>query len=126
MPKVNNEKLAALLASYLKENDLTLREFAEIANLSHAYIDRLSKGKNPQTGKIIEPTMLTLQQLAVAMNMSLVDLLVKCDYLKEVDREMVAEIPTEYIRFIDKAHKEKISPETLEQILNSILKLKDS
>ncbi len=43
--------LGDFLEGYMKENDLSLRKFAEQVGLSHTYIDKLIKGVDPRSGK---------------------------------------------------------------------------
>jgi transcriptional regulator with XRE-family HTH domain len=77
--------IGEVIKQYRKENDLSLREFAEKASLSHAYIDKLENGKDPTTGKPVMPTMRTIKSIAKAMGISTDDLMVAAGYIDKTD-----------------------------------------
>lgn len=70
-------KLSDIIKDYRRENDLSLREFAERTNISYSYIAMLEKGMNYRTKKKLSPTLDALDKIARAMNMELDDLLAK-------------------------------------------------
>lgn len=67
--------LGEILTQYMNENNLSLRDFAEKANISHTYVGKLQKGLDPRTNKPIEPTLDVIEKVAKAMNMTLQELL---------------------------------------------------
>lgn len=69
-------KLGNFIKQYRLEHSLSLREFAKLCNLSHTYIDKLEKGIEPRTGKVVEPTLDAIEKISSAMNLSLDSLLV--------------------------------------------------
>lgn len=62
-----------IIKQYRKDNNLSLRAFAEKANLSHSYISALEK-VDPRTNKPIAPTYEVLKQLSKAMGKEIQDL----------------------------------------------------
>jgi transcriptional regulator with XRE-family HTH domain len=70
-----------------KEKKLSLRDFASICGLSHTYIDCLEKGFDPRTGKPVSPTIDTLNKIANALDMSLVELLSLAGLIEECNNE---------------------------------------
>ena len=70
-------KLSDIIKDYRRENDLSLREFAERTNISYSYIAILEKGMNYRKKKKLSPTLDALDKIARAMNMELDDLLAK-------------------------------------------------
>lgn len=63
-------KLSEVLKTYRKENDLSQREFAKKCGLSNSLISILEMGKNPQTGKAIDPDMRTYRRIAEGMGIT--------------------------------------------------------
>lgn len=68
-------KLGDIVKTYRKDNDLTMREFAQRCNVSHSYIAMLEDGKNSKTGAPITPTLVTLKKIAEGMNISVDELI---------------------------------------------------
>ncbi len=64
---------------------MALRPFAEMCDLSHAYIDKLEKGVDPRTGKPVIPTIDTLQKISQALNCPLEELLKQGGYIEKKD-----------------------------------------
>lgn len=75
-------KLGDLIRKYRQENDLSLRDFAKKAGLSHSYVSSLENGFDPRSGKEVIPTIETLKKVANAMNMELDDLLAQIGYIE--------------------------------------------
>lgn len=69
--------LGELIKVYCGEHGLSMQQFADMSNVSKAYVSMLIRGKNPSTGKPVSPTVETLTNIASAMGMSLHDLLEK-------------------------------------------------
>lgn len=67
--------LGEFIKSVREEQKLTLREFANICNLSHSYISKLEKGIDPRNNKKVIPTIETLKKIADAVNYPLEKLL---------------------------------------------------
>ena len=63
-------KLSEVLKTYRRENDLSQRDFAKMCGLSNSLISILEKGKNPQTGKAVDPDMRTYRRIADGMGIS--------------------------------------------------------
>lgn len=62
-----------------KENKLTMQELADRSNLTKGYISMLEKGKNPQSGKPIIPSLDTVQSIASAFSLDLESFLENVD-----------------------------------------------
>lgn len=105
MGKVNSEKLAEIIQKYILANDISMRSFARKAGLSHAYVDKLRKGMDPETKKPVEPTMDTLVRIAKALEMNLLELLALCEYIDHAEiaksRYYVDEIKNKLTDFSD-------------------------
>lgn len=67
--------LGDVIKEYRKQNDLSLRGFANKCGLSYTYISMLEKNKDYRTGKPIAPTLDSVKYIAKAMNISIDDLL---------------------------------------------------
>lgn len=81
------QTLGQLINQYRNINNLSLREFAKICDVSHSYIDKLEKGIDPRNGKPIEPTIDTVERIAQAMNMSLEDVLLRIGKISSYKEE---------------------------------------
>lgn len=133
-------KLGEVIKKYREKHDLSLREFAEKCGLSHAYIAKLEDGKDPRTGKEIEPTLDTVNKIAVAINMSLDELLKIIGYLdtpSPVDKitDSVSDDP-ELAKFWDELKEREdlqllfkqtreMSPEDVKKIIRIIKAIED-
>lgn len=71
------QKLGEIIKEYRERNKLSLRDFSNLCNLSHTYIDKLEKGKDPRNGKAVEPTLDALEKISLALNLTLDELLLK-------------------------------------------------
>jgi len=63
-------RIGDIVRQFRENNGLSLREFADRAKLSHAYIDKLESGIDPRTQKPVTPTIRTIELLAVAMGLT--------------------------------------------------------
>ena len=63
-------KLEDVIKKYREEHDMSQREFARRCGLSNSLISILEMGKNPQTGKKINPDFETYRKLANGMGTS--------------------------------------------------------
>lgn len=77
-------QLGRFIKSYRDNHDLSLRSFAALSGLSHTYIEKLEKGADPRSGKPVVPTVLTLQAIAKATGLSLLEILQVSGYLPEI------------------------------------------
>ena len=68
-------ELKTFINSYRTEHNLTMEQFAKSASLSKGYISMLEKGYNPQTGKKIIPSIIALNNIAIATGTDLDHLL---------------------------------------------------
>lgn len=68
-------QLGKFIRQKRKELGLSLREFAEMCEISHSYLDNLEKGWDARSGKPISPTIETLQKLASGLKISLIEIL---------------------------------------------------
>ncbi|NMB26378.1 MAG: helix-turn-helix transcriptional regulator [Firmicutes bacterium] len=67
--------LGGVIRGYRARHGLSLREFAKMCDLSHTYIAKLEEGVDPRTKKPVEPTIETVNKVALAMAMPLDELL---------------------------------------------------
>jgi transcriptional regulator with XRE-family HTH domain len=74
-------KLGDLIKAKRESMKLSLREFADMCNVSHSYIKNLEDG-DPRTGRNISPTLDYLERIAPVLGMSLEDLLKKTGYIQ--------------------------------------------
>ncbi|RWQ73467.1 helix-turn-helix domain-containing protein [Bacillus cereus] len=87
--------LGEIIKNYRLTNKLSLRDFAQKCDVSHTYIDKLEKGVDSRTGKPVEPTLLVIEKIANAMNISTKYLLeeigfITSDTTKVIDTELEA------------------------------------
>lgn len=62
--------LGKIISTYRKEKNISLRSFAERADLSHSYISALEKELDPRTKKPLTPTYDAIKKIAKAMHMN--------------------------------------------------------
>ena len=62
-------KLGEIIKNYRTENDISMREFAKMADMSNAYVSMLEKGVDGR-GKKIVPSIETVNKVARACNMT--------------------------------------------------------
>ncbi|NSW91621.1 MAG: helix-turn-helix transcriptional regulator [Firmicutes bacterium] len=77
-------RLGDLVKAKRESMKLSLREFADMCNVSHSYIKNLEDG-DPRTGKDITPTLEYLERIAPVLGMSLEDLLKETGYIQDTD-----------------------------------------
>lgn len=78
--------LGELIKAKRESMKLSLREFADMCNVSHSYIKNLEDG-DPRTGRNISPTLEYLERVAPVLGMSLEDLLKKTGYIQGEKKE---------------------------------------
>lgn len=71
--------LGDLIRSFRDRHGLSQRQFAERCGLSNGYISILEKGVNPNTGKLVTPTIPQLRKLANGMRISIMEMLEQVD-----------------------------------------------
>ena len=67
--------LGDLIKSYRQSHGLTMKQFSDLSGLSKAYISMLEKNRHPQNGKEIIPSIETFSKVAIAMKISLHEIL---------------------------------------------------
>lgn len=86
------EKLGEIIKKYRQENSLSLREFSKRCNLSHAYIDKLEKGIDSRSGKVVEPTLDALEKVSNALGLNLNELLIAIGKIENTNKTQSKEI----------------------------------
>lgn len=86
------EKLGEIIKKYRQENSLSLREFSKRCNLSHAYIDKLEKGIDSRSGKVVEPTLDALEKVSNALGLNLNELLIAIGKIENTNKNQSKEI----------------------------------
>ena len=81
--------IGKLIKAYREEHHLSQRQFAQKSGVSNGYISMLEEGKNPKTNEPIVPTLATMRKIALAMCLSLNDLMASVD---EMNVSMVADL----------------------------------
>lgn len=61
--------------AYRKQHGLSQRQFAEMCGLSNGYVSMLEANKSPRTGEPIEVSLMTLRQIAEAINLTVSDII---------------------------------------------------
>lgn len=77
-------KLGEIVTAYREEHGLSMRQFAKLSGLSHAYIPLIERGTN-HNGEPLVPSITVYKQLAAAMGMTLHELMQKVDGDEQVD-----------------------------------------
>mgnify|MGYP002509742189 CR=1 FL=1 len=73
-------RLSEIIKSYREANKLSQRQFAiKCEDVSNGYISMIENECNPTTGKPIVPSLDKLNSIAIAMNMSLSQLIERAD-----------------------------------------------
>ena len=72
-------KLGEIIHNYRVENRMTMQDFAVKANLSKGYISMLEKNQHPQSQRKLTPSFETYQKVAVAMGITIDDLVLLLD-----------------------------------------------
>lgn len=76
--------LGKLIYNFRQEKNMSMDEFAKLANLSKPYISMLEKNKNSRNGKPIVPSVITLKKVSKVLNISFDDLIKKLDSGQEI------------------------------------------
>ena len=81
--KSKGNKLAKILREMRIERGLSLRQFSSRLGISHAYLDKLEKGTDGRTGKVISPTVDILCKLAQNANIPTKKFFKMCGYFED-------------------------------------------
>lgn len=120
-------KLNKIINSYIENNGLTLREFADKCSLSHSYIAKLKNGIDPRSNNEIHPTMETIKKLSSAMNIEIKDLLFKAGYIENYENVILIEdqipvklrqIGVEYLELAKEMQDKQIPPDDIKKIIS--------
>ena len=65
--------------NFRENHNLSMQEFADKAGLSKGYISMLERGKHPQNNRDIVPSIETVNKIAIAMGISIDELLMQID-----------------------------------------------
>lgn len=76
--------LGKLISNFRQEKNMSMDEFAKLANLSKPYISMLEKNKNSRNGKPIVPSVMTLKKVSKVLNISFDDLIKMLDSGQEI------------------------------------------
>lgn len=77
--------LGDIIKQYRSDHSLSMDAFSERSGISKAYISLLEKNRHPKTGKEIAPSIQSIKQAALGMNMSFDDLFALLDGKVAVD-----------------------------------------
>lgn len=77
--------LGDLIKKFRTENNITMQEFANSANMSKGYVCMLEANKHPKTGEPIKPSFETLNSVSKAMGISIHELLQFIDNNIDID-----------------------------------------
>lgn len=84
------------IGSVLKEarlqKGISLRELSDQIGISHAYVNKLEKGINPQTGREVTPTMDTIVKIANGLSIPVKELLDQCGYFEPDENDTALDI----------------------------------
>ena len=77
----NGSTLSELLKKTASDRQLSLRDFAKVLGVSHAYINKLMAGVDPRSQKLISPSIGVLLKIADALEIPCIEFLRQCGYL---------------------------------------------
>lgn len=131
-------RLGDVIEHYLKTNPhISLRRLAEKSGISRGYLSALKQNRNPSTNRPLDPSIGTLQKLADGMDMPLERLLFLAGFTKEegvgVDlsegprevQALLAEQGYDYLVVTKEAYERGITPEMLEILVESAVRLRE-
>ena len=75
IPTINIKLLSELIKRHREKNNLSLRDFAKKANVSHTYISMLEKNYNPATKKEPVVNTINLNNIAIALGIGVDELI---------------------------------------------------
>lgn len=113
-------KLQNILKKYRDDHGLSQRQLANQCGLSNGYISILEKGKNPNTGKPVTPTLPQLKKLASGMSMTIHELLTLADDMPiSLELDPISKQPTP---LADRLYNEVNAMETINDRFRKVLK----
>lgn len=115
--------LGEIIKNYRLTNKLSLREFAQKCDVSHTYIDKLEKGVDSRTGKPVEPTLLVIEKISNAMNISTKSLLEEIGFITRDNIEVTDTELEQWFNAIKNAPPQK--REELKKFWEFIIQKKD-
>ncbi|MEG2687071.1 MAG: helix-turn-helix transcriptional regulator [Christensenellaceae bacterium] len=105
--------LGDYIKNYRKLHSMSLRDFAERANISHTHIDSLEKGFDFRTGKPVRLTNETIQKLASVLNVDEAEL-----FLLSINKK--ADINEKEDSFFSKLNLDDLSNDSKQKVLEYI------
>lgn len=126
--------LSKLLKTYRAESNMSLRDFSAYLGISHAYLSKLEKGFDSNTGKEIAPTIDTLLKISDGLNIPHAKFLEMCGYIdkpnkvfKEADLSNKIDIESYIDKTLEFLYKNNftfedklLSKEDIENIISSL------
>lgn len=100
-------KLGEVVKKYREDHDLSMRQFAKLSGLSHAYIPLIERGTN-HNGSPLIPSITVYKQLADAMGITLHELMKMVDDDERVDISEESNRSVEDSSFPLTAHEKRL------------------
>ena len=106
-------KLSNIVSNYRQEHGISMDRFAQKCGVSKSYISMLENDVNPQSGKPVIPTIVTMKKLAKGMDMD-IDSLISIMDDQQVDISPKANLTFEEslllqkFRLLNNSGKEKV------------------
>ena len=110
-------KFGEYIREYRLKNKITMQQFADASGLSKGYVSVLEKGKRPNSTQPIVPSIETYSKVAIAMQLSLNELLESIDSDCLIDITNTPEAQ-EYKSNVDSLVSELSISERLQTVLN--------
>lgn len=88
--------LGEIIKNYRTEHSISMAEFSKRSGMSKSYIGLLEKNLNPSTGKSISPSIKSIQQAAIGMNMPFDKLFEMVDYVDIAKDSLIISQPALY------------------------------
>lgn len=88
--------LGEIIKKYREEHSISMAEFAKRSGMSKSYVALLEKNINPSTGKSIVPSIKSIQQAAIGMNMPFDKLFEMVDYVDIAKDSLILSQPSLY------------------------------
>lgn len=88
--------LGEIIKKYREDHSISMAEFAKRSGMSKSYVALLEKNINPSTGKSIAPSIKSIQQAALGMNMPFDKLFEMVDYVDISKDSLIVSQPSFY------------------------------
>ncbi|HHW47687.1 MAG TPA: helix-turn-helix transcriptional regulator, partial [Clostridiaceae bacterium] len=111
-------RLGKMLKAKRESMGMSLRDFAKICGMSHAYIKNIEDG-DPRTGKDITPSLSSIKKLAPALGISVEELLREIGYVQPSDDKLKPQNLEEEGK--DKPYKDTAIEERLSHIKEDLI-----